>query len=321
MSGPDTVVQLGDFSFASTEVPEGIPFGGDQLIDVKQLQGGVRVVDAMGAADRPLEWTGRFRGPNALARARYVDGLRKAGAPLSLTWSELSYTVVIRSFVPDFRAFYEIPYAISCEVVEDLSAPVDEAAEPSLDDALDDDMGIALDMGEDIGDADLMGQLGALQGALDAVQDIFNAGASELNSILAPLQVGLVMVADLILTTEAVAAQVSTLGGVVTGPTASSNPTVFLAQTSNAETMARCYELQSVLGRMRANLYAAGASGQLITTAGGTLQQLATEAYGDPTQWTAIAKANDLSDPVVTGVVDLRIPPEGDKSGGVLRRA
>jgi hypothetical protein len=321
MSGPDTVVQLGDFSFVATEVPEVIPFGGEQLLDVKQLQGGVRIVDAMGPSDRPLEWSGRFRGQSALQRARYLDTLRKAGQPLSLTWSELSYTVVIRAFDANFERVYEIPYHIVCEVVEDLSAPVDEVAEPGLDDALGDDMGAATGLGGLIGDGGLIGEISALGSALGAVQDIFNAATSDLNSILDPLASALGAVAGLITTGEAVAASVTTLGGAVTGPTALSNPAMLLQQAQNAETLARCYELQSTLGRMQSNLAIAGISGQLITTAGGTLQQLAADAYGDPTQWTAIARANDLTDPVITGVVDLRIPPVRDKAGGVLRRA
>lgn len=56
-----------------------------------------------------------------------------------------------------------------------------------------------------------------------------------------------------------------------------------------------------------------------ITTAGGDLFALAAEYLGDATQWIRIAQTNALSDPVLTGVVTLKIPdPDpGYQGGGV----
>ena len=56
----DTVLTLGDFEFARYEIPEQITFGGDQRLVVHELVGGTRVIDAMGRADAPLEWSGLF---------------------------------------------------------------------------------------------------------------------------------------------------------------------------------------------------------------------------------------------------------------------
>lgn len=53
-----------------------------------------------------------------------------------------------------------------------------------------------------------------------------------------------------------------------------------------------------------------------ITVAGGNLYALAALHLGDATQWIRIAQLNRLSDPVVTGVVTLTLPPIDRGAGG-----
>ena len=55
-----------------------------------------------------------------------------------------------------------------------------------------------------------------------------------------------------------------------------------------------------------------------VTVAGGDLYRLALQYLDDATQWTRIAKANGLIDPVITGVVTLTIPPvDPTATGGI----
>ena len=57
---------------------------------------------------------------------------------------------------------------------------------------------------------------------------------------------------------------------------------------------------------------------QTITVAGGNLFALAAQYLGDATQWIRIAQLNDLPDPMITGLVTLRIPdPDPNATGGV----
>ncbi|HST75456.1 MAG TPA: hypothetical protein VLJ20_08800 [Acetobacteraceae bacterium] len=53
-----------------------------------------------------------------------------------------------------------------------------------------------------------------------------------------------------------------------------------------------------------------------ITVAGGNLFQIAAEQLGDATQWIRIAQLNDLSDPMLAGVVTLLIPDRDLSAGG-----
>ncbi len=57
---------------------------------------------------------------------------------------------------------------------------------------------------------------------------------------------------------------------------------------------------------------------QTITVVGGNLFALAARFLGDATQWIRIAQLNGLSDPMLQGVVTLRIPDlDANATGGV----
>jgi hypothetical protein len=53
-----------------------------------------------------------------------------------------------------------------------------------------------------------------------------------------------------------------------------------------------------------------------VTVIGGNLFHLAAVYLADATQWIRIAQANDLSDPVLIGLVELTIPPVDPTAGG-----
>ena len=53
-----------------------------------------------------------------------------------------------------------------------------------------------------------------------------------------------------------------------------------------------------------------------VTIAGGNLFRLAAEQLGDATQWIRIAQLNNISDPVLSGVVALLVPETDPNAGG-----
>ena len=131
-------LQLGPFVFQEMEVPEAIRYHAAQMLAVKVLVGGARVVDAMGVDYRPIVWSGviwpttQF---SAAQRAQQLELLRDQAQPLSLTWDRFSYQVYIRSFEPDYR-FGRIPYSIALEVVQDNTDPAGGVQNPTIDDAI-----------------------------------------------------------------------------------------------------------------------------------------------------------------------------------------
>jgi hypothetical protein len=55
---------------------------------------------------------------------------------------------------------------------------------------------------------------------------------------------------------------------------------------------------------------------RVVTVVGGNLFRVAAEQLGDATQWVRIAEANGLSDPMLSGMVSLRIPAVDPQAGG-----
>lgn len=328
-------VQLGDFVFADFEVPESMPWGGEQLLSIHQMVGGKRVIDAMGRSDAPLEWSGRIRGSEAVSRARQLDAMRIAGKPLVLTWSEFRYTVVIKRFTPVFEQAFEVPYTISCEVASDDATPVSPGQGPSVDDMMSSDADDADDMADDI-DADdddddetdaedgappggLSALVANVQSAVSAVSNFASATREEIASVLAPIQAVQAQVGSMIATATAAVNSVSSLGGVVAGIPAVQSAQGLIGQVAAMTRLPMLYDLNSLMGRMTTNLAAVRASGSTIVQAGGDLLHLATQAYGDPNEWPTIALANDLTDPVLTGVNSVLIPPDATGADGVLQ--
>ncbi|MFC3109936.1 LysM peptidoglycan-binding domain-containing protein [Undibacterium arcticum] len=314
---PDTYLSLGDLNFSRFEVPEHIQFGGDQALAVHELVGGKRIVDAMGRQDKPLEWSGQFIGADANDRARYLNYLRIAGKPLILSWGEYAYSVVVKTALMDYRRAYEIPYSISCMVVEDLTLPVTASPPASVDSAINDDMTTSNSLGGLIGDGPLTAALGTLNTAISAVSSFANAAQSTINSVLGPVLAVQARVTTLIASTGNTIANIATVGGVLPNTPIATTASKLNAQIAGYTQLPLLLNLQASTGRIGANLGAISTSGKSVTSAGGNLFDLASKAYGDPTAWPTIARANKLKDPALVGVQTIIIPPTPDGSGGV----
>jgi hypothetical protein len=318
-SNPDTILVLssptrGDFMFSGHEIPEKINFGGDQQLIEHNLVGGARVVDSMGRNDAPMEWAGIFVGGEALARALLLDGMRADGLPLDLSWSELSYRVVIASFRADFERRYQIPYTIRCTVIQDKTRP-GAGAQSNIDDAIRGDMATATGLGAQVGDSTLSGLLGNLGSAVGAVSSFAKATQSTINSVLAPVGAVTAQVNTLIASSANTIANVATVGGILPNNPIAQQAARLTGQVTAMTQLPVLYQLQSVVGRIGANVISVGASGQQVVTAGGNLYQLSAAHYGDASEWTGIARANGLTDPQLVGVNKIKIPalPEGVK--------
>jgi hypothetical protein len=314
----DTVITLGDFVFADTEVPAEIPFGGDQMLAVKQLVGGARVIDALGPSPMPLEWSGLIRGENALDRALYLDGLRKAGQPLDLTWDRLYYRVIVRQFRCPFQRFYQLPYTIVCEVIEDLTDPVRSIAAPNVDSAIGDDVDGGQSIVDSLGIPALSASYTAVKGAITAVSTFASATQAQINAVLAPIAEMREEVSTLIASATNTIQNVTTVGGILPNNPIAKQASRLSDQVIAVTQSEQLVRLDSVLGRISTNVSSVNSSSKSLTTAGGDLYRIASEQYGDAMGWTNIAQANGIRDPKLSGVKTLVIPPRNTDSGGVL---
>lgn len=123
---------LGPVLFQAFEVPAWVRFGGKQRLAVHALPGSGRVVDAMGADDQDLSWSGAISGADASARAQVLDELRRAGQPLLCAWGSWAYQVVIAEFEAQAAGPWWVPYRLRLLVLYDLSRPPAQS-DPALD--------------------------------------------------------------------------------------------------------------------------------------------------------------------------------------------
>jgi hypothetical protein len=326
---PDFVITLGGIAFQDFEIPESIRgLGGRQLSTVHKLIGGARVVDNMGRDDSDLTWTGRFRGVDSVSRARAIDAMRISGASQSLTFGDFSFTVSVDEFTYDIERFYEVPYSLRLIVLTDNSSTA-AAQAPGVDEMLSSDNTWAQSLGATVGDSGLSGLLSALNSTVGTVQDFAAAGLEVLNGVLTPILAAQDYVEGLIASAEgtmlygsafgsAAPVLLTEIGGVVPLASSGANTSSLLAQVAAATQVANLYTLHNVLGRMATNIAAIGQSGAWVTQSGGDLYRLAERAYGDATEWATIARANGLTDPVLSGLNTILVPPLSGDTQGVL---
>lgn len=307
---------LGQVTFANFEIPERINFGGTQSLSVKQLVGGLRVIDSMGRIDDDITWSGLFFGSTATFRAQFLDGMRVAGQQLNLNYSQFNYNVVIKDFKASFERFYQIPYTITVTVVQDLNKPFPVLVPVAYNDVIINAQVEANDLAQAINNPSIINQLAVVSAAINSVPSLSNATAAQIASIVQPLNT----------LEQTTAGAISTLSSSIFPDTLlGAPPPTFEANNILAADLLQLsdlYQLQAVLVRMNRNLLLINSTsnGQVITVNNANLFQLASQYYGDATKWTAIAIANNLNDPQIqgTGAVTLVIPNTAVDTGGIL---
>lgn len=318
-----TTLTLGGIEFGRYEVPERIPFGAEQRLNVHRLVGGKKVVDVLGADPVNPEWSGFFIGPDAQARARQIEVLLKAGEPLALTWSERSYTVIIRSFRCEFELAWRIPYSLGVEVVSDNVTPITAGTSLDTTAQVNADATAVATSAAGVGNTGLTGAVSSIQSALKSVQDFRTATIAQINTVLTPINQARAIVTGLMQeasTTLAQLGSLASLGGAVPNPVSRFVSGLSLSVTA-AQTTGTLADIDARLGRMSLNIGALSAGAKTVTTGSTSLFAVAAAQYGDARDWTALAQANGLTDPQVNGITTLVVPAKpgaAATTGGVL---
>lgn len=179
-----SALKLGNVNFDGYEIPESIPFGGTQQVSLKRLIGGRVIIERLGPSENKKTWRGRFQGSNAMSRARAVDAMRKDGEAVDLVFGGMKFSVVITDFVPIYERSWQIPYSITCEVINDPDSAEDSGGgflDKSLDDLVGADTLDALGVGDLIGDVSLNQALSTVSSGLQVVGKL--TGSSALSRI------------------------------------------------------------------------------------------------------------------------------------------
>lgn len=325
----DTItLTLGDFTFQDMEVPEFIPFHGNQVLSVKKMVGGVRQIDAMGIDPKPITWSGVIfpdANSSALNRANDLAQMRDAGYPVQLMWDQLHYLVYISDFSPDYR-FGRINYSITVEILKDLSAPYLQNQQPSVDDLVGNDLLAALEQSYAVNDPTLNTNMTDLSNSIYSASSVIasansatlpassgtslvGAPASVVATILQPLLAASSRASVLSAAADVTLNAAPGPGGVVSGGTQAENVASFEAILAANNHQVPLLQLGAILGRMEANMNQINNGTRTIIVSGGNLYDVAAREYGDPTAANLIMQANGLSDVTITGNVTLIIPP------------
>lgn len=178
------VLKLGDFDFLDFEQPTAVTFGKEQSSYKHLIIGGGRVIDLLGAGDPDITWSGYFTGAQAELRARFLEGLVKAGQPLKLRTSDFVKDVVIINFSYGFHFVFPVAYTISLQVLQDDTLPVNIIVPGDLTDAIINTLLQAQDIAQLVANPSVTT---ALALALRAAQEVSPFDAAANTAIMAAL--------------------------------------------------------------------------------------------------------------------------------------
>ncbi|NRH24657.1 hypothetical protein A8L51_12780 [Pantoea stewartii] len=306
-----TRLTLGEFEFMEFEVPERIAFRGSQKTVQHQLIGGRRIIDVLGTEYEPITWSGVITGPEASSRVSALERMRDMGHPVVLTLDDYRFTVVITSFSPVYEFVRRRPYTIEVAVVRNEGAPdKTDALTGALQGLIDSDIGRALGLANIINVDAVKEGVKTLHQAVKKVTDFAHATVVQVQEVIRPLIAARNIIEHELALLEAAAGEITSLGGLVPGHTISKTVSNLLLQSEHVTQIPALYRLQEVLGRLNKNVSAGQMSGGIraVTLSGGNLYQVASEQYGDASQWISIAEVNHLTDPQLSGIHTLKIP-------------
>jgi hypothetical protein len=90
------------------------------------------------------------------------------------------------------------------------------------------------------------------------------------------------------------------------------------SQVAAVQTAGPLVNLDRVMGRMASNVASINTGTRIVTVSGTDLYSVAVDQYSDAMGWAALAQANSLTDPSITGVTTLIVPPLVNNNGGIL---
>ncbi len=116
-------ISVGGVRLYGFEVPDTVPWGTKQLIKEHVYPGGLNILQALGPARKPIEWSGKMIGPDATFRAETLDQLAAAGDEIQVSWGSLNFHGVIEEFYASYKHEWQGDYRIVIRVLWDYSHP------------------------------------------------------------------------------------------------------------------------------------------------------------------------------------------------------
>ncbi len=183
----DTIINLGGFEFRDLEIPSEINFGGDHKLVVHELVGGQRIVDAMGRNDTNISWEGLITGSDAIDRALQLEGFRTSGQTVTLSWFNLTYEVVVETFIAKTQKYYQVSYNIACKTVQSGNSPFGLLSLLGIDQSLANDFNFANNIASSLNIPSITSAMSTLNSAMSSVSTFNGATPQTISSVITPL--------------------------------------------------------------------------------------------------------------------------------------
>lgn len=272
---------------AALEVPETIgTMGGLQVLAEHDFPGGVRTHQVFGAFPDQIQWRAFLTGPQALNRAQAIDLIRVTGREVQLTWGPKAFLGRVVRFDPQPHHKFLIRYYVLFRPRVDISQ-----ASPQS--------------GQITAEGLLSGQTSALAALQAGVPFALMTALTEPTSSLLSTVAGSLAQASGIV--DAIGpANVALITSGASALVTAATPYFNDANPQNSY-MARAVanRATAISGVVAAPALAAPRTIQIMNP---NLPRLAAQYLGSASQWTTIAAANGLSDPLPIGTFTLTIP-------------
>lgn len=290
-----TPLSLGSVTFYDVEHPDELPLDFKQLTVVHELIGGGRVIQSLGIQPQEFRWSGYLFEDAVETRVKELAGLCAAGYSIPFTFAQYKFDVIITEFKPTFYSVNYAKYEIAVQIVADNSGLFTQAAIPSVDKQTNQLLTNANVHAWDLAKVDPVFVPDSINTAdiqikIQGVQSIASASQSQLAPILTEVQNAATLMNNYLTPLLALSGSQATYS-------------VF-------QKISKAQKILNALNLVASNLQ----NGQSVVTVqaiGADLMQLASLYYGDPSLYTVIKEANNLTSfRLPSGsMTTLKIPP------------
>lgn len=285
----DIAFTLGNFTFHGTEIPESLEYvGGDQMVAVHNFPGGIRTVQTLGYFPAAVSWSGwlfSFAGQvpglvaTAFDRLTNLKYICNNGLPVVLNYGGISLQGIVNKFNARVVNQNQVRYNLEMVITNDTS--------------------------DIVSNQNNVNQRQALQLWSNSIKNLqVNPSLPfDLSNPLDALQTGL---QSLLLKYDSrAAADITNIINLASSVQAASS--LLTGSSPDIESLA---VQASALATGAATTASAGAPGvATVPSINPSLPTLASQFYGDASQWPTIATANALTDPQPLGEFsNLQIP-------------
>ena len=284
-----TPITIGGFELVGFEAPRKLNVGGQQKLAVHDFPGGTRTVQSLGAfPPEEVSWEGIFLGANAWERAYALDRLRVSGSVVSLLFGAWGYTGKIKHLEINVHHQWMCQYELFFIPETDLS--VNPQATPNT-----------ATMSVNSSMATLSSNVPTTEFGDTLPMSVVSPVSSLMSSVSLAMNNAGGVVSNF---TSAAVSQIQSLAG-----SALAGVEGILSSSASSQSLqASALLVGSHVSNIANQVNVTPVVQNTVVQNNPNLMQLAAQYYGDSSQWTKIASANNLTDPMPTGTFTLGIP-------------